>query len=210
MYENIIPRHDALFHTMELGIEWITQHGYCAIFVLLMLGMIGLPIPDETLLLFVGYLSFKGTLRLEPACLSAFLGSACGISVSYALGRMVGAPAVNACARLVRARPEHLATASHWIERWGPYALLVAYFVPGIRHLAALVVGASRLPPMVFARFAYLGALVWSGTFIGLGYVVGEEWTHLIPLLHRSFLIGGLLVSLGCIIGIFLIWRKLR
>ena len=81
---------------------------------------------------------------------------------------------------------------------------------PTIRHLAALVVGASRLPPMVFARFAYLGALVWSGTFIGLGYVVGEEWTHLIPLLHRSFLIGGLLVSLGCIIGIFLIWRKLR
>ena len=51
---------------MELGMEWIAQYGYLAIFVLLMLGIIGLPVPDETILLFAGYLSFKGDLRLEP------------------------------------------------------------------------------------------------------------------------------------------------
>jgi membrane protein DedA with SNARE-associated domain len=75
---------------MELGITWIAQHGYSAIFVVLMFGIIGLPVPDETLLLFVGYLSVTGELRFEPAWGSAFLGSACGIRVSYALGRVVG------------------------------------------------------------------------------------------------------------------------
>ena len=194
---------------MELGVEWIAQHGYSAIFVLLMLGIIGLPVPDETLLLFVGYLSFKGELQLEPAWLSAFLGSACGISASYALGRVVGAPAVNKFAILVRACPEHLAQAHHWVARWGTYSLLVAYFFPGIRYLAALIVGTAHLPPLVFARFAYMGALVWSGIFIGLGYVGGEEWKHLLPLLHRYLLIGGLLVSLGCSIGVLVVWRRL-
>jgi membrane protein DedA with SNARE-associated domain len=192
---------------MELGITWIAQHGYSAIFVLLMLGIIGLPVPDETLLLFVGYLSFTGELRLAPAWGSAFLGSACGISVSYALGRFVGGPALNKVARLAHASPEHLAKTHHFVMRWGPYALLVAYFVPGLRHLAALVVGATRLSPLRFAQFAYPGALVWSGTFIGLGYVGGEEWRQLLPLLHRGFLIGGLIVSLVCSMGILVVWR---
>lgn len=43
---------------MDLGFEWITHYGYVAIFVLLMLGIVGLPVPDEALLTFVGYLSF--------------------------------------------------------------------------------------------------------------------------------------------------------
>ena len=67
---------------MEPGLEWIVRHGYGAIFLLLMLGIIGIPVPDETLLVFAGYLSSKGTLRLEPTILTAFLGSACGISVA--------------------------------------------------------------------------------------------------------------------------------
>lgn len=49
---------------MDLGFAWITHYGYVAIFVLLMLGIVGLPVPDEALLTFVGYLSFKGDLQV--------------------------------------------------------------------------------------------------------------------------------------------------
>jgi membrane protein DedA with SNARE-associated domain len=49
-----------------------------------------------------------------------------------------------------------------------------------------VILGASLLPPTVFARFAYTGALVWSAGFIGLGYLAGDEWTRLSPLLHRT------------------------
>ena len=51
---------------MEHGLDWIARHGYPALFVLLVLGIVGLPVPDETVLTFVGYLSAKGMLRLEP------------------------------------------------------------------------------------------------------------------------------------------------
>jgi len=161
---------------MGLGYEWIGQYGYLAIFLLLLLGIIGLPVPDETLLLFVGYLSFKGDLRLEPALGTAFVGSACGISVSYALGRLIGIHAITKLAPRLHIRPERLALTHRWVDRWGKYVLLVAYFIPGVRHLAGLLLGASLLPPLTFARFAYAGALLWSTTFIGLGYVGGEEW----------------------------------
>ena len=103
---------------METGFDWIGRYGYGAIFALLMLGIVGLPVPDETLLIFVGYLSFNGTLRLEPAVVSAFLGSVCGVSVSYALGRFVGLPALIKFGHLIHLRPEHLAQGHRWVERW--------------------------------------------------------------------------------------------
>jgi len=173
---------------MELGFEWIARHGYGAIFALLMLGIVGLPVPDETLLIFVGYLSAKGTLQVLPAAASAFLGSASGISLSYALGRLVGLPVMIKLGPVIRLRPEHLTRAQQWVERWGKYSLLVAYFIPGYRHLSALTMGASLLPPAEFARYAYTGALIWSATFIGLGYVAGEQWNQLFPILHRTWI----------------------
>ena len=58
---------------METGIHWIEQYGYAGLFVLLMLGVLGLPVSDETLLVFAGYLSAKGTLRVAPAFIAASL-----------------------------------------------------------------------------------------------------------------------------------------
>ena len=192
---------------MEPAFEWIVRHEYGAIFVLLMLGIIGLPIPDETLLVFAGYLSFKGTLQLEPTVATAFLGSACGISISYAIGRFVGMPALHKVGPLLHLRPENLDQAYRWMERWGKYSLLLAYFIPGYRHLAAFVVGAARLEPTVFARFAYTGALLWASCFVGLGYMAGEEWQQLIPLLHRTLrmaILVGVVVLIGAIGWLFL------
>jgi membrane protein DedA with SNARE-associated domain len=40
------------------------QYGYFGIYGLLMLGIFGLPLPDETLLLFCGFLGFEGDFRL--------------------------------------------------------------------------------------------------------------------------------------------------
>jgi membrane protein DedA with SNARE-associated domain len=195
---------------MEMGFDWIVRHGYGAIFVLLVLGIVGLPVPDETLLVFAGYLSFKGTLRLEPTVATAFLGSACGISLSYAIGRFLGFPVLAKFGPLLHLRPKQLEQAHRWMERWGKYSLLLAYFIPGYRHLAAFMVGTSRLEPTVFARFAYTGALIWTSSFVGLGYAAGEGWRQLIPLLHdalhMAMLVG--LVVLGGLSGWLLLHRS--
>jgi membrane protein DedA with SNARE-associated domain len=139
---------------------------------------------------------------------TAFLGSASGISLSYAIGRFIGLPALLKFGHLIHLRPEHLDGAQRWVERWGKYSLLVAYFIPGIRHLAAVILGASLLPPTVFARFAYTGALVWTASFIGLGYLAGDEWTRLSPLLHRTETVVILLVL--CMLAIALVVFLMR
>jgi membrane protein DedA with SNARE-associated domain len=61
---------------------FIYAYGYLGIFSLLMLGIVGLPVPDEWLLTFAGYLIFKGHFQIVPTLAAAVLGSICGISVS--------------------------------------------------------------------------------------------------------------------------------
>ena len=74
----------------ETILRWVIEYGYIGIFSVLALGIIGAPIPDEGVLAFAGYLVYEGKLRLIPTMAAAFLGSACGITLSYGLGRTVG------------------------------------------------------------------------------------------------------------------------
>ena len=76
-------------------LAWITQYGYLAIFLLLVFGIIGLPIPDETMLTFTGYLIYAGHLSLPLAFGTALAGSMCGITISYTLGRILGMKVIH-------------------------------------------------------------------------------------------------------------------
>src|SRR5439155_6394983 len=140
---------------------WITQYGYGAIFVLLMLGIVGLPVPDETLLTFAGYLVFKEKLAFLPTLLAAFLGSSCGISVSYACGRGLGTYFIRKVGPVLRFKAEHLIEVRTWFICRGKYTLVLGYFVPGIRHFTAFVAGSSKLPLAVL-RSSPIAAR-WSG-----------------------------------------------
>lgn len=161
---------------MESVLHWVTQHGYVGIFLLLVLGIIGLPIPDETLLTFAGYLIYRGRLQPLATVVSAFLGSVCGITLSYALGRTFGLYLVRHYGRYFHVTEEKLDQVHRWFDRIGRWALTFGYYVPGVRHVTAYVAGASRLQLPIFALFAYGGGLLWSVTFIALGYFLGERW----------------------------------
>jgi membrane protein DedA with SNARE-associated domain len=174
---------------MESAPVWISQYGYAALFLLLVLGIVGLPIPDETLLAFAGYLVFKGVLAWVPTVLTGFLGSVCGITVSYALGGSVGAYSVDRFGPWLRIKQAHMEQARKWFIHRGRLLLVFGYFIPGVRHLTAFVAGASRLSWKEFALFAYSGALLWSVTFITLGYVLEERWNRLSHTVHRIVLV---------------------
>ena len=162
--------------TAETLMQWIARYGYAGIFLWLMLGIVGLPVPDDTLLAFAGYLVFKGRLHPAPTLAAAFLGSVSGITISYTLGRTAGTYLVEKFGGRLHLTAERLEDAHRWFERLGRWVLVVGYFVPGVRHLTAFVAGSSRLKLRVFALYAYTGGLIWSATFIAAGYFLGEKW----------------------------------
>jgi len=158
----------------EAILRWITEYGYLAIFVLMTLGT---PIPDEGLLAFAGYLVYEGRLQLIPTMAAAFLGSVCGISISYGFGRTVGNYLVTKFGPAVKITDDKITRVQTWFDRVGKWGLFFGYLLPGVRHLIAFGAGTSKLPMSVFALFAYTGGLIWSVTIISAGYYLGSQWT---------------------------------
>jgi membrane protein DedA with SNARE-associated domain len=190
---------------METLSLWITHYGYFAIFFLLLLGIVGLPVPDEWLLTFTGYLVFKNQLILPYAFAAAAFGSMCGVTVSYGLGRSAGLFIIHHYEKLFRITQKDLDRVHAWFERFGKWTLLVGYFIPGVRHLTAVVAGTSKMEYPHFALFAYSGALIWSTVFIGVGYRFGEEWSHVLARVEKHSTLCAWIV-LGIVVIYFLHW----
>jgi membrane protein DedA with SNARE-associated domain len=187
-------------------LAWIAQYGYLAIFALLMCGIVGLPIPDETLLTFSGYLIYKGSFALPWAFAAAFCGSAFGITISYTLGRTFGLKLIHRDGRYVRITEEHVQRAHAWFARVGHWGLTFGYFIPGVRHLTAYAAGMSDVEPHQFAVFAYTGAFLWVSAFLSLGYFLGERWEAVEKNIHYYLL---WLTAAGAIaLAAYLVWRK--
>lgn len=77
---------------VEYLISIIEQYGYAALFFSLWLGIVGLPIPDEVIVMTGGAVTGMGILHPLPAFLIVYLGVISGLSLGYVLGRTVGTP----------------------------------------------------------------------------------------------------------------------
>src|SRR3989442_7388256 len=166
----IFPKRTFLLMLQQSMALWIAQYGYPAIFFLLVGGIVGVPVPDQLLLVLAGYLVLTGALSLGPTLLAAVLGSIVGITLSYALGRCSGSYLSK-----VRFANTRLQNARKWFERFGGWTLVFGYFIPGIRNLIGFTSGMMRLKPRFFAPYAYSGAVISSLTCVGLGYFFGSQ-----------------------------------
>ena len=182
---------------------FIYSYGYPGIFAVLMLGIVGLPVPDEWLLIFIGYLVFKGYFHVVPTLAAAVLGSICGITVSYWLGRTLGIVFVRKYGHWFHITEEKTGRVLAWFDRAGRWSLLVGYFIPGVRHLAGFVAGTSKLRFPDFAVFAYAGAVFWSASFVVIGYFFGKEWDGTNRAIHRDILVGTAISAILILAGLF-------
>lgn len=194
---------DAVFH-------WVATYGYAGLFLLLMAGIVGLPIPDETLLVFTGYLISRGSLHPVGALAAAAGGSWCGISISYWIGRTLGIGAVHKFGRYLRIDDRRLEQVHAWFDRRGHWALVIGYFVAGVRHFTAIVAGASGLKFGSFIAYAWTGGLCWAATFLTLGYFIGEDWRRIAELVHRYVTLASVVLVAAAAVYVLLRWRYVR
>ncbi len=153
---------------------WLIHYGSFVLFILLLLGIIAFPIPDETLMIFAGFLIDEGKLYMVPTLIAAYAGSICGITLSYMVGRTVGSYFMHKYGSWIGLTVERLAKAEAWIQKYGKWTLTFGYFIPGIRHFTGIAIGTANVPYPDFALFAYSGAIIWASTFLMIGFFFGN------------------------------------
>lgn len=188
--------------------EWLIKYGAFAIFILLMLGIIAVPVPEETLMVISGLLMKTGKLNITHTIIAAYLGSVCGITGSYLIGRTVGIYFIHKYGSWLGLTEERLKTAHVWFEKYGKWSLVVGYFIPGVRHFTGIVAGATTLSYREFALYAYTGAFFWVSTFLSLGYFFGKYWEKVFEIIDfdTGVTIGVSLVVV--LLAVYLIKRK--
>lgn len=131
--------------------------------------------------------------------LAAILGG----QVGYFIGRTIGTSMFKPDAKVLKQR--YLDEAHAFFEQRGPFAIVIARFVPIVRTLAPLTAGAAKMRYSVFTTFNILGAVVWGVGLILLGYWLGQ-FTIIQKLLEPIFIV----IVLASVAPMFFEWLKRR
>lgn len=170
----------------DLLSKWLLEYGSFALFFLLIVGIIILPVPEETLMVIAGALIRSGKLHMTHTMIAAYAGSMCGITISYLMGRTAGHYLIIKYGSFVGVTHERLDKIHAWFEKYGKWTLVFGYFIPGIRHFTGFTSGMTELEYNKFALFAYSGALLWVSTFLSVGYFFGNYCCNLLENLDVS------------------------
>ena len=126
-----------------------------------------------------------------------------GAQVGYWIGRNVGTAMFKPNARFLKQK--YLDEAHLFFEQRGPFAIVIARFVPIVRTLAPITAGAARMNYAVFTLYNAVGAVVWGVGLTLLGYWLGR--IEIIQKLLEPIVIGIVLLS---VLPIAFEWYKRR
>ncbi|HVC23542.1 MAG TPA: DedA family protein [Candidatus Dormibacteraeota bacterium] len=169
---------------------------------------LGVPLPDEAVLLTVGFLAHEGSVQLAPAIACAAAGAVIGSSISYTLGLRLGRPVVARIAARVGVKARHLESAENWMRRRGGVGVFLTRVLPIARNVASYAAGIAAIPPRVFFPAMVSGSVIWCVTVLTVGDVVGAHYRDILRVGGRAFLIAVGLAVVGAV-G-WLIWNQLR
>ena len=185
----------------------IVQHGYWAVFAIVMLESTGVPLPGETVLVLASaYAGATGHLTISYVIAAAVAGAVIGDSCGYWIGRTVGTRLLNRYGRYIGLTPNRLVLGEYLFERHGGKIVFFGRFIAILRVLAAFLAGLNKYKWRYFLVFNAAGATVWALVF-GLGaYLFGDAMMRLSGPLG---MIGFALVVLGILVfGVFMRWQE--
>ena len=123
---------------MEFVDQMIGNYGYVAVFTLLALGLFSMPIPDELMVILVGYYTKLGILQYTVSIMVVFIGTFSGMLVSYGVGKRADRPLMNCFFRRSKLTSKWVIYVEKWFNQYGSLAVIMCYFFPGIRHISGI------------------------------------------------------------------------
>lgn len=183
------------------------RFGYVALFAGVFLENVGIPVPGETVLLAAGFLAKTDVLRLGIVIPCAIVAAILGDNLGYWIGRRGGRSFAERYGKYIALTPSRLDAVDAYFHKHGPRTIFFARFVSGIRVVAAIFAGMSRIPWPTFLLYNATGAVVWGTVIAVVGYLFGQSW-HLLERLVGG---AGLFVVGAVACGIlFFVLRRYR
>jgi membrane protein DedA with SNARE-associated domain len=193
-------------------VYYVTRYGYLAILILVFLQEIGMPnpFPNELLLLFSGYLSFKGLLFLPFIILTALSADFVGTSLLYFLFYKTGTAIIQKKPKWIPISISMINRLSSKISSGGLFSIYIFRLTPFTRGYTSVITGLIQVKPRVFLPIAFISALTWASVYVLTGHLIGPFWNIFVKNIGDfKYIMVTVLVILLCIVLLRLFYRKI-
>ena len=198
---------------LQTLIDFVTAtiggYGLFAVFGLMLLESMGIPIPSEAISPFAGYLVSLEDISFFGAVAAGILGNLIGSWIAYFIGLWGGRELWLRYGRFVGVREHHLALAEKWFDKYGEFTVFISRCLPGVRTFISFPAGTARMNFAKFTFYTFAGCVPWVFALTYLGYYLGENWDRVGSYLH--YLDYAIVVALlAGAVYLFLRWRSSR
>jgi membrane protein DedA with SNARE-associated domain len=186
---------------MSMDVQLLVAHyGYLAVFGLILIESIGLPLPGEAALIAAALFAGRThQLDIIAVIATAALAAGLGTAIGYGLGRWAGDPLIDRYGRYVGLTPARRRLGRFLFLQHGAKIVFFGRFVAILRTFAGALAGINAMPQRRFAMFNVLGAAIWSLVIGGGAYAFGRAFAHMARPLGLSMLA---LTVLAVILGL--------
>ncbi|MET0205228.1 MAG: DedA family protein/thiosulfate sulfurtransferase GlpE, partial [Casimicrobiaceae bacterium] len=184
----------------------IQQYGLWFVFFNVLVLQAGLPVPAYPTLIITGALATRGGASLPALAAVAILAALIADLAWYHAGRRFGSGVLKTICRVSLSPDSCVRQTESIFARWGARSLAVAKFIPGFASVATSMAGVVRLPLWKFIPFDALGAALWSGVAITLGYAFSGAINQVLAVFETLGKVGLWLIAGAFVLYIAMKW----
>ena len=186
----------------------LDHFGYWAVLLLVMLEDFGVPVPGETILIAASVYAGAGRLNVIVVGIVGFVAAVIGDNIGFAIGHYGGRALVLRWGHYVRLTKERLDKAETFFNRHGVWIITIARFIEVLRQANGVVAGTTGVRWRRFLVFNALGAALWVGTWVSVGYLAGR---HIDAIYHDITRYSNyLLIALAVVLAAYIARHILR
>jgi len=186
----------------------LSHYGYWLILALVTLEDFGVPVPGETVIIAASIFAGHGQLNVVAVGVFAFVAAVIGDNIGFTIGHFGGRALAVRWGRYVFLTEERLDRAAAFFDRYGGEIIVVARFIEGLRQANGIIAGISGMHWRRFVIFNMLGAALWVGTWVSLGYLAGN---HIDTIYHYIGLYSlYVLIAAAVLLAAYVTWRLMR
>jgi membrane-associated protein len=177
--------------------------GYAAVFALIAVETMGIPVPGETALVAAALLAHDGQLSIVVLVVIAALAAITGDNVGFAIGRHGGRRIFLHPGPLHDHRVRLIEQGEPFFEKHGPKAVFLGRWIAGLRIASSWLAGMNKMSWPTFLFWNALGGICWAASIGFAVYALGDVAEHVITVAGPA----AAAVTVVAIIG-FLVWRR--
>ncbi|UCR89096.1 DedA family protein [Mycetocola spongiae] len=140
--------------------------------------LVGFMLPGDTLLVITGLMSNPESnpsglgMPIWAVCLLIGVAAFIGGEVGYLIGHRLG-PKVFERKESGLFSVENVKRTNKFFEKWGPFAIVIARFVPVVRTFAPVAAGVAHMNYRRYSLYNFIGAMIWGAGLTYFGYLIG-------------------------------------